>query len=200
MADKKISDLTAATVITAGDFIEIENAAGNSRKVDAKFAGIGSGTSFPGSPATGDRFWRSDRNILYFYDGTRWLSTQVFVYPIVSPSALMPFTTSQEYYAVNPHWGEYDIYALKGKVTSSNSLTTAANYFTFQFRTWEGASASSLGSTVNGQNDTQSAFVNHDVTINAVVASTVEALSLQFTETGTASAFILAALQYRLVG
>jgi hypothetical protein len=37
------------------------------------------GTSFPGAPATGDRFRRSDLDYqVYFYDGTRWLSEQMF--------------------------------------------------------------------------------------------------------------------------
>lgn len=35
MADKKISDFTAATTLAAGDFLEIENAGGNSRKITA---------------------------------------------------------------------------------------------------------------------------------------------------------------------
>jgi len=40
MADKKISDFTAATVIADGDLIEIENAAGNSRKVTGENAAL----------------------------------------------------------------------------------------------------------------------------------------------------------------
>lgn len=40
----------------------------------------GSGTSFPAQPAYGDNrpFWRTDRGMEYYYDGTRWLSTQMF--------------------------------------------------------------------------------------------------------------------------
>lgn len=44
MADKKISDFTAATTVAAIDLIEIETAAGNSRKV--------TGTNFANSMAT----------------------------------------------------------------------------------------------------------------------------------------------------
>lgn len=36
------------------------------------------GTSFPGSPATNDRYWRTDLAMEFYYDGTRWLSTQIF--------------------------------------------------------------------------------------------------------------------------
>lgn len=40
------------------------------------------GTAFPGSPATGDRFFRTDRGMEFFYDGTRWLTTQIYEYPL----------------------------------------------------------------------------------------------------------------------
>lgn len=39
------------------------------------------GTSFPATPATGDRYWRSDLGMEFYYDGTRWLSTQLFTLP-----------------------------------------------------------------------------------------------------------------------
>lgn len=36
------------------------------------------GTSFPASPATGDRYWRSDLGLEFYYDGTRWVSVEIF--------------------------------------------------------------------------------------------------------------------------
>ena len=33
---------------------------------------VGSGTSFPGSPANGQTFFRTDSGKLYIYDGTNW--------------------------------------------------------------------------------------------------------------------------------
>lgn len=49
--------------------------------VEAIEAKVGlSGTAFPVSPSTGDRFRRTDQDLEYFYDGTRWLSTNVFVH------------------------------------------------------------------------------------------------------------------------
>jgi len=36
------------------------------------------GSSFPGSPTSGDQFYRTDRNLQYYYDGTRWLSTTLY--------------------------------------------------------------------------------------------------------------------------
>ena len=44
----------------------------------ADATGLPSGTSFPGSPANNDLFYRTDYDMLFFYDGTRWLSTNLF--------------------------------------------------------------------------------------------------------------------------
>ena len=48
--------------------------------------GWNGGTSFPATPASGDRYWRSDLRDEYFYDGTRWLTTTKYddVFPITS--------------------------------------------------------------------------------------------------------------------
>ena len=40
------------------------------------------GTSFPGSPATNDTYYRTDLNDWYQYDGTRWLSATEYCVPI----------------------------------------------------------------------------------------------------------------------
>jgi hypothetical protein len=41
-------------------------------------AGPGAGTAFPGSPATNTRFFRTDLGMEFYYNGTRWLSMQLF--------------------------------------------------------------------------------------------------------------------------
>jgi hypothetical protein len=46
-----------------------------STTVDLASSLLAAGSSFPGSPATGQHFFRTDRGIEYYYDGTRWLST-----------------------------------------------------------------------------------------------------------------------------
>lgn len=37
-----------------------------------------SGTSFPGSAVTGDRYWRTDLALEFYFDGTRWLTTTLY--------------------------------------------------------------------------------------------------------------------------
>ena len=41
------------------------------------YLGCPSVTAMPTSPVTGERLWRSDLNFEFFYDGTRWLSTEL---------------------------------------------------------------------------------------------------------------------------
>lgn len=203
MADKKISDFTAVTTLASGDLLEIETAGGNSRKVTVANAGLDSGTSFPGSPATGVKFWRSDRAIEYFYDGTRWLSTQLFTFGPFFPdtSAINPIISTQTRRAVNPWWGVYDIYVTTGTISSILTTgTTSANYFTGQFKKNDNTTATNIGGTLSTQNDTQNAHVGHSVTINEVISSGVEDFDITYTESGTASCYVTEILSYRLVG
>lgn len=39
-------------------------------------------TTFPASPTTGDLFYRTDRELLYFWDGARWLTASLFTEPV----------------------------------------------------------------------------------------------------------------------
>lgn len=52
-----------------------------------------SGTSFP-SAATGDRYWRTDTGLEYYYDGTRWVTTQLFAMVPTATTVLAALTTS----------------------------------------------------------------------------------------------------------
>lgn len=61
----------------------------------------GIGTSFPGSPTTGQKFWRSDLRMEFFFDGTRWLSSvlyrqQLTNWNITIPTALSATTSAYQ--------------------------------------------------------------------------------------------------------
>lgn len=43
----------------------------------ATAGGVASGTSNPGSPTTGDLFWRTDLSLLITFDGTRWVTADL---------------------------------------------------------------------------------------------------------------------------
>lgn len=161
-----------------------------------------SGTSFPGSPSDNDEFCRTDRHICYFYQasGTRWLSTQLFILPIDFQSNLNPQTVTIDMFTMNPWAGTYDVYVEKFLISTFNTTTTATNYFTVQAKTFDAGTPTNLGSSISTQNNTINTFVVQSVTPNTVVSSGVEAFSFTATETGTASLFVTASIQYRLVG
>lgn len=167
-------------------------------------SGLGSGTSFPVSPATSDRFFRTDRNIEYFYDGTRWLSMQLFLlYPAPETGSINPITGggNNGQRVANPFWNQYDIYVEKIQVTTIlTNATTGTNYFTIQAQTGDGASAANLGSAISTQNDTQNARTAHTATLNTVVSSTVESIEFVFTEAGVATLYSLPVVTCRAVG
>lgn len=71
------------------------------------------GTIFPANPDTGDRFFRTDRAIDYYWSGTNWLSVTPFAYPMsyFPSAAFRPLTTNFTNYQI---WGNpessYSIY------------------------------------------------------------------------------------------
>lgn len=54
----------------------------------------GAGTVFPPTPTLYDVFFRTDRGILYYYDGTRWLSVHVETMDLIPWSAFQTTTYS----------------------------------------------------------------------------------------------------------
>ncbi len=56
--------------------------------------GWNGGTAFPGSPATNDRYWRTDLGLEFYYDGTRWLSTALYTLGLPQADALAPLAAT----------------------------------------------------------------------------------------------------------
>jgi hypothetical protein len=50
--------------------------------------------SFPASPAAGDRCYRSDRNLDYYYDGTRWITTSEYAVTVTAQTTAAASTTT----------------------------------------------------------------------------------------------------------
>jgi hypothetical protein len=197
VADKTINDLTATTSLAGGDLFEIENTGNNSRKITAanvKVFMVPSGTSFPGSPATSDRYFRTDRNIEYVYDGTRWLSMQQFVLSIADNERNQSHTTTGAWAkAVNPFNGDHDIYVEKAKF--AYFLTGTGNWTVTITANGNGSNISS------GAFSTAGAWTVISVSVNAVYTSALKEWETSVTEnSGTASLNGAVAITFRLVG
>lgn len=89
--DTKISGLTEDTDPTSDDNLvgvdDIGGTPGNKRiqignihKGMNASTGVSSGTTNPVSPATNDRFFRTDLGFMIFFDGTRWLTMHTYTH------------------------------------------------------------------------------------------------------------------------
>lgn len=63
-----------------------------------------SGTGFP-TAATGDRYWRTDTALEYYYDGTRWVTTQLFTHNPTGPGAVLALSATGNVGRVNTDVG-----------------------------------------------------------------------------------------------
>lgn len=168
-------------------------------------ATTGSGTSFPVSPSDGDKFYRTDRNIEYFYDlaNTQWLSTQLFERHFSMQDAVNPYTGATSVLrGVNPWQGRYALWVETFDFTSLATSTTASNYYTGQLIYTPDGTASNItvGGTASSQGNTQNTFTSNRVDVNAEIPATASAIQARFTETGSATEYLGASMTYRLVG
>lgn len=163
------------------------------------------GTEFPPGPVTNQLFYRTDRDILYFYDGTRWLSTNLFAVPITgraTPADPPYSSTETPYYGGAPHAGVYDLWL--------DSLEVS--FFVLGGGTALGASHKWVVTLVKNPAGTTVATVNIDSgasavwrtlsnSIGALLGTTNFAFDVVMTKTGTPGALhFVPTLLYRLVG
>lgn len=158
-------------------------------------SGIPAGTSFPGSPSTDDLFHRTDRDLLYFYDGSQWLTIQLFQIEMKNEQAQTWPTTAGAtamHRGTVPYGGVYSVYLLSW-YPLSQVLTTnnGSNYWTaelFKFNT--AGSSTSLG-TFNTSADTAGTAVQKTLAINAALGSFVGFFSSAGITAGAPGAFRL---------
>jgi hypothetical protein len=196
-----------ATPVDADEIALVDSAASNVLKkltwanlkatlktyFDGLYVSRTSGTAFPGSPTTGNFFYRTDRNIEYYYDGTRWLSTQVHFVPIPNTDFLLPrtATTLGMCRAANPWAALYDIYVIDAVF---HNYVTATS-------TWTIAITPTTLATRSTASDAANTHLSNRVAVNAVVTSAVDNLQGEVTlVSGAASLYCSFGLTYRLVG
>jgi hypothetical protein len=199
MASKTITSLTAGTAPTGAELLAVTQG-GNSRRLSTTQMNAAIGTSFPGSPATNDRFYRTDRSLEYFYDGTRWLTTTLYVERFnYQPSKV---TTFNEEIGV-PNFGQQDMYITSFATSVRTNIAPASNYFDINIivRDNAGADGTIATLTASGANGAVlNEWRNIRIAVNALVPSDSQITYLNFVEVGTASQSFVPSMQYRLVG
>lgn len=162
--------------------------------------GIGSltmgGTAFPGSPATGQIFYRTDLDLLCNYDGTRWLTVNryeqsVWVYNQSSGTNLsMMMPQAYAIYYTRYNFSTYVDTTLDG----SNYFSVAINSRT---RTESGTTA--LLAATSLASDGADTWVNRAAALNTAPAN-YGMLDFTITKTGSPGGLdIFAGITYRYI-
>lgn len=161
-----------------------------------------SGTAFPASPSTYDRFFRTDLALDFYYDGTRWLTTQVFERTVPTAEGITATAT----FARLSSDSALDLWILDIRITTRISTATndASNYWTIAAAkispTNAGTNFGTFTTVADGAAPTN--WLEHSITVNDSVASASFPL-ITFSATKTLSAgtlFAVPLLRYRLIG
>lgn len=139
--------------------------------------GYAEGTSFPGSPATDDQFFRTDLDLLFLYDGTQWLSSQLFIHEL-RPQEALPSNrsaTTNGVLSCSPMLApDFDFWIQEFRAASLVITTVnATNYWRFDLRSFVDATGTTVAS-VDTKTNTAGQRATHKATVNALMGTTVE--------------------------
>jgi hypothetical protein len=169
--------------------------------------GYDEGTAFPGSPATGAKFYRTDvrGGMLFRFDGTRWVSDQLFrdpvTYPIQGATADVPLFAS-------PMPTDLDIYVTDIDWTYYLGAAGATWVASVRRVLWDESSYPTLASvTVASGTYTNARWYTVRTPVNTVVVTTggnsgtsTRAWSLLWDEqAGASGTYVGATVEYRLI-
>jgi hypothetical protein len=153
-----------------------------------------SGTTFPVSPDTGTRYFRTDRGIEYFYDGTRWLSTQV----LSMEMSIANVAVTTEAFLSIPYRGVYGVYLERFEAVM---FRLAAGEWDAVLSWTNAANARTTITTLDGAGTTSSNWTHHSAAIGAVLDTNAFNVVATLTEvSGTTNAYMASKLFYRLIG
>lgn len=154
------------------------------------------GTAFPGSPSSGDIYWRTDLGMDFYYDGTRWLSTTLFRADIPERAAtnvnwiggITASTTASTRGPVPTPMGGSDIYLVDCILTFDVSGGTALSGSHKWVGTVDKNDAAGVTTTIttftinSGATSTYRRTIN---SINALLGTTYFTWQSSWTKTGT---------------
>lgn len=162
------------------------------------------GSSFPGSKATNDRYWRTDLGMGFYWDGTRWVSEELFRTQYVIATAIS-VTSGAIAFAAPPLAGGSDIWLVNWTdevfITGGTALSASHKWVgTLSYRTVANANTVIATSTVDS--GTLSNWLEYSTNIAALQdsGSAKKAYVMTWTKTGTPGTLQAAStLSYRIV-
>jgi hypothetical protein len=164
----------------------------------------GYGTAFPSGPASGDQFTRTDLNIDFFYDGTRWLSKTLYREEFAAgPSQVSPLSNGQTAGRWAPWHTNFSIwldtlYSTTYVVTTNNG----SNYHTVNLLKYTAANVSTTIVSFTTAADTVANWTTRATAIGAVFDPTAhKEMQIANATTGTpGNLYVAAHIAYRLIG
>lgn len=151
------------------------------------------GTSFPGSPSTNDLCFRTDRAILYYYDGTRWLSVNQFQIELKREDSGFTWpitaTTIPVHRGIPPFGDTYDIWMETWHTNIAVATTnTGSAYWTCNLAKYNSALGGDTSiASFNTSADAANTAINKEITIGALLGS-FEGFYTDVTKTSTPGA------------
>ncbi len=161
------------------------------------------GTSFPASPASGDTFFRTDIGLNFYYDGTRWLSQNEYVLPLLTRT-LSPATATSTMANLAMR-RDYDIYVTRFEapifIASGGTALGASHNWVTTFNKIDSANAKTTISTLTLNSGASAVWRAQTGTPAHVVDhSTFYAFEIVLTKTGTpGNAFPAYSVFYRII-
>ena len=178
----------AGTAFPAGTPAQLKDAGG---KWVLKGSGFVNrvGTSFPASPVTNDTFWRSDLSLEFFYDGTRWLSTQLITtgFPMRDTNTF-PFTANGTMYGSAPAPITTNAWLVGISITDQVITTNnGTNFWTF---------STSHGTSPTSAADGVATVAQHWVTVGQSIAVASNWVTVSMLKTLTPGSLYVAPMAY----
>lgn len=169
--------------VVAGSHITVDNTDPKNPVVNVSgisTAGYAEGTSNPVSPALNDKFYRTDLNLLIYYDGTRWLTVHEYSLGIGGQ------IDSANFAVYLPVRQGIQLYLTRFTcVTFVNGTSNGSNYWTVAL-SWraEGNADTPLLNFATSA-DTGVNWISHDQDINSALPTTARALRIGGTRNGS---------------
>lgn len=196
----------------------ITNSAGIQSAIGGVTGGVTAGTSFPGSPATNDLYHRTDLGFIFYYDGTRWLSLQMFIQQLVvrgngggttvetgDISSTIAASTSATRTILPSVFGAAGIWIVNHKISFSvfaGGTALGASHKWVGLLIGYDATPTTTGTvaTVNIDSGSSGVFRETTVTVGAALAANTIFFQTTWTKTGTPGALAVGEqFAYRLI-
>lgn len=173
---------------------------GSDRVAAASDLVVSSGTSFPATPFTG-LFYRTDRDLVYFHDGTRWLTANLYRDVFPGGETVNPASSNKSLGFLVP-WGATDIW-METWYSAMFVLTTnnGTNFWTVGLNRDSTNGTQTTFASFTTAADAANAWVTRATAVGELFGGTAKLLSVTASKTlNPGNLYFSNALSYRLVG